>query len=116
MPISNFSSVIYILTAIIQFRLTYSDPVASYTGFIQILTILFFLGQIQLNSFYKNEKYINLVFYILLLITQLLIYELAFFINLFFLIETYFSYKTSKNFKNSGSCSACGALFLVIYT
>lgn len=99
LPISNFSSVIYILTAIIQFRLTYSDPVASYTGFIQILTILFFLGQIQLNSFYKNEKYINLVFYILLLITQLLIYELAFFINLFFLIETYFSYKTSKNFK-----------------
>lgn len=99
LPNTNFSSIIYIATAIIQYRLTYSDPVASYTGFIQILTILFFLGQIQLNSYYKNEKSINLIFYILLLITQLLIYELAFFINFLFLIETFFSYKASKNFK-----------------
>jgi hypothetical protein len=72
--------VLMLFLTTIQFRVTYSDPVVSYFGVMQILAIAQFEGLIFLKEYIERGNNLNKKKWIILLIIQLLLYEMTLFL------------------------------------
>ena len=102
-----------IILTTIQFRVTYSDPIVSYFGLMQILTIAHFEGMICLKRYIEEGNKLNGIKWIILLMAQLLLYELT----IFLMPITVFYLYVNRRLNYGRYLSAClsGVMIVVIY-
>ena len=110
-------TMLLIFLTTIQFRVTYSDPIVSYFGLMQILAIAQFEGMIYLKRYLNEDNKLSGIKWLITLISQLLLYEMTIFMVP---VTVYYLYENHK--LNHRKCLiACGsgvtmlAIYLAIY-
>jgi hypothetical protein len=106
-------TMLLIFLTTIQFRVTYSDPIVSYFGLMQIIAIAQFEGMIYLKRYLTEGNGKNGIKWLITLTSQLLLYEMTVFLVP---ITVYYLYENHK--LNRRKClTACiaGVTILVIY-
>lgn len=106
-------TMLLIFLTTIQFRVTYSDPIVSYFGLMQIIAIAQFEGMIYLKKYINDGNGLNGIKWLITLTSQLLLYEMA-----IFLVPVTLYYICENHKLNRSKClKACigGATMIVIY-
>ena len=106
-------TMLLIFLTTIQFRVTYSDPIVSYFGLMQIIAIAQFEGMIYLKKYLNEGNRLNCIKWLIVLMSQLLLYEMTIFLVP---VTVYYLYENHK--LNRSKClKACigGATMIVIY-
>lgn len=102
---------IYLTT--IQFRVSYSDPIVSYFGLMQIFAIAQFEGLIFLKEYIEEGKLINRIKWMILLTVQLMLYELTLFMAPITFCYLYVNRKSNMRRCHLASLSAL--LMIIVY-
>ena len=102
---------IYLTT--IQFRVSYSDPIVSYFGLMQIFAIVQFEGLIFLKEYIEEGKLINRIKWMILLTVQLMLYELTLFMAPITFCYLYVNRKSNMRRCHLASLSAL--LMIIVY-
>jgi hypothetical protein len=96
-----------------QFRVSYSDPIVSYFGLMQVFAIAQFEGMIFLKKYFVDGNVIHKIKWMMLLTSQLLLYELT----LFMAPITFFYLYVNRrlNIKRYQSACASALMLIIIY-
>lgn len=96
-----------------QFRITYSDPIISYFGMMQIFSIAFFGALFFLEKYMVTSREKYFFMWVIFFLVQLLMYELAIFLVPLTIIAIGTNYK--KKFPQVLRCLVTLTLALAIY-
>jgi hypothetical protein len=100
-----------------QFRITYSDPVVSYFGLMQIIAIAQFEGMCFLKKYVDKGRKEHIVKWTMLLIAQLLLYEITLFMAAIWAYYLYMNRRVNYERYKIAMISGMGliALYLILY-
>ena len=111
------SRALLVFLTTMQFRITYSDPVVSYFGLMQFIAIAQFEGMCFLKKYVAKGRKEHIVKWSMLLIAQLLLYEITLFMAA---IWAYYLYMNRRvNYERYKIAMISGmaliALYLILY-